>query len=152
MIFAFALALAAQSGEPLNLHLICEGAGSQEKRTSNSAYGWDNQGNSATVTANGSRTVGFDDQVRIDLAGTGGRIRVPQAMLPPIRGGKDGWFELRDVEATADDIRAVATINFLNKIKLRIDRLTGTASFTVKGGQFSGRCTPYDPGTAQRAF
>jgi hypothetical protein len=152
VISMLALALAAQAGEPLNLHLICSGAGSQEKPTSSSAYAHDNWGNSATVTANGSRTVGFDDQVRIDIAGTGGRIRIPQTMLPPIRGGKDGWFELRNVEATADDIRAVATINFLNKVKLRVDRVTGTASFTVKDGQFSGRCTPYDPATVQRAF
>lgn len=152
MISMLALALAAQAGEPLNLHLVCSGAGSQEKPTSSSAYAHDNWGNSATVTANGSRTVGFDDQVRIDIEGAGGRIRIPQTMLPPIRGGKDGWFELRNVEATADDIRAVATINFLNKVKLRVDRVTGTASFTVKNGQFSGRCAPYDPATVQRAF
>ncbi|MGW8135391.1 hypothetical protein ACWGNZ_07105 [Sphingomonas zeae] len=153
MIFALALAVIAQAdAQPLNLHLICTGAGQQEKPTSNSAYARDNAGNSATVTGNGSRTVAFEDQVRIDIAGDGGRIRVPQAMLPPIRGGKDGWFELRDVSATADEIRAIATINLLNKVKLRIDRLTGTATFTVKQGQFAGRCTPYDPGSVQRAF
>jgi hypothetical protein len=153
VIIAFALALAVQADQqPLNLHLICSGAGQQEKATSSSAYARDNNGNWGTAQVDGSRTAEFQDQVRIDIVGAGGRIRIPQTMLPPIRGGKDGWFDLRNVEATPDDIRAVATINLLNKVKLRIDRLTGTASFTVLKGQFSGRCQAYDPALAQRAF
>jgi hypothetical protein len=73
-------------------------------------------------------------------------------MLPPIRGGKNGWMTLRKVQATPDEITAVATINLFNKAKLRIDRIAGTLSMTVLQGEFSGRCQSYDPDTVERVF
>jgi hypothetical protein len=144
--------VAAASTAPLDLHLICDGGGVQGGSATAQTYSYDSDGNSRSTTVTIPRSRSFDDQVRVDIAGDSGRIRIPQAMLPPIRGGKEGWFDLRKVEATDSDITAVATINVLNKVKLRLDRISGTISFTTLRGQFMGRCTAYDPATTQRAF
>jgi hypothetical protein len=148
LVFAFALAAAA----PLDLHLVCTGGGTQSKPNSTSLYATNGNGDYSSATINGSSTADFADTVRIDITGQTGRIRVPQMMMPPIHGGKAGWFDLRKISATGDEIDAVATINFLNKVKLRLDRLTGDATFTVLHGQFAGHCVPFDPATAPRAF
>lgn len=151
-MLVIAMLLQAASPAPLELHLVCRGSGSQDKGTTALAQTRGPNGDSTWTTVNGSRGVDFTDDVRVDLAGDGGRVRIPQTMLPPIRGGKDGWFDLRKVSASADEITAVATINALNKAKLRIDRLTGTLSMTVLKGQFLGQCQAYDPAEVKRAF
>ena len=153
MVIAVALAcvLAVQADAPPELHLMCSGSGRQGVDRNVTAYSHDNYGNTATTTATESRTVGFDDEVRVDITGETGRVRIPQTMLPPLRGGDEGWFNLRKIEATAEEITAVATINLINKIKLRLDRVTGRLSFTTLRGSFAGRCQRIDP-AAGRAF
>ena len=65
-------------------------------------------------------------------------------MLPPIRGGKDGWFKLKDVQANARSIRASAAVNFMNNPKVHIDRVTGTVSISGKAGDYVGHCQVID--------
>lgn len=152
MLIAAILALTPPEAAPLDLHLSCVGQGSQSKPDFATLQHRDSNGNFSSATVQSQYVQGFDDQVRIDITGDTGRIRVPQAMLPPVRGGKDGWFPLRDIRATQDEIVAVATINLFNKVKLRLDRLAGTVSFSVLHGQFNGRCSAYDPAVTRRAF
>lgn len=153
LLGAMLLASAPASAEPIDLHLLCRGSGNASTGTEATATSRDwSTGQTVETTVSGSENQGFQDDVRIDIADQGGRIRLPAALLPPIRGGKNGWFELRKVEATRDEITAVATINLLNKIKLRLDRLSGAASFTTRDGNFHGRCIAYKPETEQRAF
>jgi hypothetical protein len=61
-------------------------------------------------------------------------------MLPLLRGGKDGWFKLKNVVADARTIRAKAAVNFINNPNVFIDRVTGTISISGKAGDYSGRC------------
>jgi hypothetical protein len=65
---------------------------------------------------------------------------MPRTMLPAVRGGKDGWFELKNVVADARAIHATVGINFMNHPKLFIDRVTGTISISGKAGDFAGQC------------
>ena len=95
---------------------------------------------SSEGTAYGRRPQGFADQVDVRLFGGDDRIRMPRTMLPPIHGGSDGWFRLKDVVADARSVRAKVAVNFMNSPKLFIDRVTGTMSLSGKAGDFTGQC------------
>jgi hypothetical protein len=153
MVSSFALAAlaAAQAAAQQPLNLTCGGAGTANKVTvasgstsgsfmgsvgttpiSGSTYG--------TTTVTGHRQQGFEDQVDIRLFGGDDRIRMPRTMLPPIHGGADGWFKLKNVVADARSIHASAAVNFMNNPKVYIDRVTGTISISGRAGDYSGQC------------
>lgn len=153
LLVAFAAVQAAAPQAPLNL--TCGGAGTANKVTittadssgafmgsvgttpvSGTTYG------STTVT--GHRQQGFEDQVDVRLFSGDDRIRLPRTMLPPLHGGSDGWFKLKDVKADARTIRAEVAVNFLNHPKVYIDRVTGTISISGKAGDYSGGCQVID--------
>lgn len=153
-IVAFGLSLTvttAATAAPL--HLVCVGNGSANRITSTYGSAWASNGASAWGQAIGTRDVPFDDQVNIDLEDDGtGRIRMPRAMLPPVRGGKDGWFEIKNVERGENEITGTVQVNVFNSPKMRIDRIRGHISLSGKAGDYAGICQPYDPATVQRAF
>ncbi|ATE64089.1 hypothetical protein [Rhizorhabdus dicambivorans] len=135
------------------LHLVCLGAGAANRQSSTSAYGFDSNGNSAWANALSDRSVGFDDQVDVEInEGGASRIRLPRAMLPRLRGGKDGWFELADVKFSDMSITGTAQVNFINSPKVHLDRRTGHISINGKAGDFSGECRKFDPAKVERAF
>lgn len=78
------------------------------------------------------------------LFGGDDRIRLPRTMLPPLRGGKEGWFKLKNVVADARSIRASAAVNIISNPKVFIDRVTGTISISGKAGDYSGQCEVID--------
>lgn len=136
-------------GEVLALVLVCMGGGDAIKADSANVngstngyydYGQGNYNGSYSGTVTGTRTQGYAEQVDVELSSDGGRIRLPRITLPLIRGGKDGWFELSNVETTERSITANAKVNFLNKPKVHIDRMTGTISIVGKNGNYIGQC------------
>lgn len=149
------LLIQASAQQPL--YLTCLGGGTANKMTMSTAntnanvYGsvggtsYSGYGN-ATTNVYGQRQQGFADQVDIRLFAGDDRIRMPRTMLPPIRGGEDGWFKLKKVEADARSIRASAAVNFMNNPKVHIDRVTGTISISGKAGDYVGQCQVVDAG------
>ena len=71
-------------------------------------------------------------------------------MLPPLHGGSDGWFKLKNVKADARSIHASAAVNFINNPKVYIDRVTGTISISGKAGDYSGQCEAVDANAAAK--
>lgn len=139
--------------EPSNrLDLVCLGAGAANKATSSQAYAWDNAGNAATANVVGNRSVPFEDQVNLWVEGDKGSIRMPRTMLPAIRGGKDGWFEIKSLKITDTEITGKVGINFMNNPNLRIDRITGVINISGKAGDYVGRCKKYNIESSPRAF
>ena len=141
--------LQSVSTQPLNL--TCMGGGTANKITVTNVYGstsgYGSVGStpysyngSGNATAYGQRQQGFADQVDVRLFGGDDRIRMPRTMLPPIRGGSDGWFKLKNVVADARSVRAKVAVNFINSPKVFIDRVTGTISISGKAGDFAGQC------------
>jgi hypothetical protein len=61
-------------------------------------------------------------------------------MLPPLHGGNDGWFKLKNLRVDARTIRGKAAVNFINSPNIFIDRVTGTISISGKAGDYSGQC------------
>ncbi len=141
------------------LDLVCGGSGTANKTTvitgnSNTTYtgsgGFVSGSSNATVY--GTRQQGFGDQVALFVQGGEGRIRMPRAMLPTLRGGEDGWFKLGNLEIKPNEITATVRVNFMNKPKLRIDRYTGAISISGKAGDYSGRCQHFVPEETKRQF
>lgn len=146
----------AQSSETAHaseqFNLVCLGAGSANRFTNSTVNAWGSGGDFASANIVGNRAVPFDDQVNVSITGDEGRIRMPRAMLPPLRGGEDGWFKIRSIKISENEITGSVAVNVINNPKLRIDRLTGAISISGKAGDYSGRCSPYDPQNVQRAF
>jgi hypothetical protein len=158
---ALAALAAAQAASQPPLNLTCGGAGTANKVTARTAYSNAyasgmvgttpvSGSGSATTTVYGMRQQGFEDQVDIRLFGGDDRIRMPRTMLPPLHGGSDGWFKLKNVVADARSIHASAAVNFMNNPKVYIDRVTGTISISGKAGDYSGECQAADPNAPAR--
>ena len=148
MIFLL-IAQAAITQQPLNI--TCLGGGTANKVTVATVNSYSNFSGSVGTTpvygsASGSGTVmgtrqqGFEDQVDVRLFSGDDRIRLPRTILPPIHGGSDGWFKLKNVQADARSIHASAAVNFMNNPKVYIDRVSGTISISGKAGDYSGQC------------
>lgn len=136
--------------------LVCAGAGSANKPTVTQGYGSTdisgtyrgldgeygrfNGSGSTTTTIYGERSQEFVDEVRLFVEGDGGRLRMPRTMLPILRGGENGWFKLKNVKYTDQEITASIAVNPLNNPKMRIDRYTGAISIFGKAGDYIGRC------------
>ena len=147
LIFLALLQVAA----PQPLNLTCVGGGTANKVTVSNIYGSSSgsgmigstpytYSGSGDGTVYGRRSQGFADQVDIRLFSGDDRIRMPRTMLPPLHGGNDGWFRLKDVVADARSVRAKVAVNFMNSPKLFIDRVTGSISLSGKSGDFTGQC------------
>jgi len=134
------------------VHLICGGAGTAVKTSSSNAFGSTSNGESATATIVTRRDRDFADQVDVELDGNAGRIRLPRTMLPMLRGGKEGWFQLKNLKISDRAITANAAVNFMNNPKVHIDRVTGSISISGKNGDFSGQCEAFDPATMPKKF
>lgn len=134
------------------LHLVCAGGGAANRGTSTFAQGWDSDGNSAGAIINGQRSVGFEDQLQLWIEGARGKARLPRALLPALRGGKDGWFDVKDVKVSDNEITGTINVSIVNHPKMVLDRLSGTVSLSGKTGQFNGRCRKFDPANTERAF
>lgn len=153
--FVLAAVLAAQSNAQHPLQLTCFGEGTANKvrvaTVNSNAYGSGMVGTTPySGSAYGSSTVtiphqqGFDDQVDVRLFSGDDRIRMPRTMLPPLHGGSDGWFKLKDVVADARSIHAKAAVNFMNNPNVFIDRVTGTISISGRAGDYAGQCQLVD--------
>lgn len=152
-LILLALATSAQGQESGNrLNLICGGQGAANKQTATNVYGWDSDGNTGGATINGTRSVGFGDEVALWIEGEDGKLRMPRAMLPAIRGGENGWFKLKSIVVTDREITASVAVNALNNPKMRLDRTTGSISLSGKAGDYSGGCEKYDPDSTKRKF
>ena len=145
--------------EGARLDLICGGDGTANKTTvltgnSNSSYSGSGGfvTGSTNATVYGTRQQAFGDQVALFIENGEGRVRMPRAMLPPIRGGEDGWFKLGSVEVNEKEITASVRVNPFNNPKLRIDRYTGAISISGKAGDYSGQCQRFVPEETERQF
>jgi hypothetical protein len=151
LVASISAAAAAQTPVQQPLSLTCGGAGTANKATAVSGYSNTQvygtvgttpvSGNGQTsTTVYGTRQQGFEDQVDIRLFGGDDRIRLPRTLLPPLHGGSDGWFKLKNVKADPRSIHASAAVNFMNNPKVYIDRVTGTISISGRAGDYSGQC------------
>ena len=139
----------AAAPEPLNL--TCGGGGSKKELNSShtSIYGTGGYASAQTMTTD---NVGYDAQVDVRLYSGDDRIRLPRTILPPVHGGEDGWFKLKDLETTASEITGRAAINAVNKPHVHIDRITGVIEIAGMNGNFTGQCKKVDTAVDKPLF
>ena len=155
------LGLALQATSQAPLALTCVGGGTANKPTFGTLNSYSSGSGmigttpvtgsgTTTTTVTGMRQQGFADQVDVSLFAGDDRIRLPRTMLPGLRGGKDGWFKLKNVVADGRSIRAKAAVNFMNSPNVIIDRVTGNISISGKSGDYSGQCLAVDENAVAR--
>lgn len=149
MLSMFLALAAAYDGR---VDLVCLGQGSANKQTNSNAYVYDSNGNSAWGNVIGNRSVPFADQVNLWIEGGEGRVRMPRTMLPPIRGGDDGWFKIKDLKITDNEITGSVAVNVINNPKMIIDRRTGLIRLSGKAGDYIGECDRYVPSAMRQRF
>jgi hypothetical protein len=77
---------------------------------------------------------------------------MPRLITPTIRGGKNGWFKLKNLDVQSNEITASVALNIFNNPKLRLDRFSGAISISGMSGDYTGRCQKFDPQQMQRRF
>lgn len=150
-LLLFAASLAAPASAQ-SLYLSCMGSGAAAKESSSDVQMSDGKGETSWGSVTSTRDLAFEDEVKIEIVGGEGRIRMPRAMLPDIRGGKDGWFGIARMRFGESEITGKAEVSLFNSPNLRIDRVSGMLSINGKAGTFTARCRSYDPLLVQRAF
>lgn len=126
-----------------DLGLICFGGGQRPTLATRYGYTWDyDKGRYTYGNRTELSTEDFDASVMIQLWDGGGRIRLPNKLIPPIHSrGDHGWWELDNVSQSRDTIRATYRLNGLNKPLMTIDRRSGR--ITIRGAAdyaFGGTC------------
>lgn len=142
----------ARAEPPEAVSLICQGTGGASRTNTSSGFGFNNRGGSGFGALFSDTTVPFEDQVVVEITGNVGRIRMPRAMLPIIRGGKNGWFEIKNLQWAENEVTGSVAVYAFNNPKLRLDRIQGAISLNGKSGDFAGRCERYDPASVERKF
>lgn len=136
-----------------DLGLICFGEGQRPALATRYGYQWNSQRGRYTY---GNRTElsteDFDASVTLQLWDGGGRIRLPNKLIPPIHSrGDHGWWELDNVSMNRDTISASYRLNGLNKPNVTIDRRSGRIAIRGTGDYaFRGNCDTVD--NQQRRF
>lgn len=135
----------------VDLHLICYGEGAKPSVQTVPTLHWSRRHHEfdtdyATIMTRRE----FDSMVQIDIHGDDGHIWLPRKLIPPIHsGGRDGWWELDDLDVGYTEIEARYRLNGLNKPKIRIDRRTG--HIRIDGIEdFRGTCEEHEEGGSRR--
>ena len=141
-------------GDTVDLGLVCFGDGQRPGLATTYGWSWNSRrdrydyGNRTELTAQQ-----FDASVMIQLWNGGGRISLPKKLIPPVNSrGRDGWWDLYDVDAGPDVIHAKYRLNGLNKPSVTINRRSG--QITIEGTSpylFRGGCDLID-GEDHRRF
>jgi hypothetical protein len=138
------------TAQALELTLVCQGQTQAQVAHGSFATAC---GDNKCVNANGftTRTRETADVLTVELHDSGGRIQVPRAMLPPIHGpGKNGWWDLDELQVNDREITGRYSVNVLNVPRVRIDRQTGTITIDGHSENYRGSCEVADP--AARKF
>lgn len=148
--FSVALALMAVAGSAHaeSIRLTCSGMASQlQGSTTFGSVSGDVDVN-VNAAATNYRIGQTPDRLLVEISDTGGRIRPPKVILPPMRGkgAGNGWWTLEDLSIGDTEITGKFRLNVLNNPTVRIDRTTG--SIEVAGyayTRFTGTCEVADP-------
>lgn len=135
------------------INLVFRGNGSVSESRTAVVNTWDrkeNSRNTGVVTTTGRKQ--FTGSGYIEIAGNMARIKLPSAMVPPLNGGENGWFPIRDFFMNEREITGRLRLNFLNKPKLHIDRNTGIITLESGFADFSGECELIKEDNSQRKF
>ena len=82
----------------------------------------------------------YHGHVEVRLFDGNDRIQLPQGFRPAENPRDDGWYKVKNLKASDDDIIGNAIISFIDKPFFRVDLLSGRIDVTGLGGTFVGEC------------
>ena len=140
-----------------NISVVCSGSGSKRDTqttviTQYNRRDDDERRRRESTIANYTTQKQFSGSAYVEIYGPIGRIKLPSGILPVLRGGDDGWFEINDLSVGSREITGRVRINALNKPRMRIDRNTGIITLDGGSNSFNGQCEPYSRDADQRRF
>ncbi len=80
----------------------------------------------------------YHGYVEVRLSDDDARIQLPQGFRP--NAGDSGWYKIKYLKASDEDIIGNAIISFIDKPFFRVDRVSRRIDVTGLGGTFSGEC------------
>jgi hypothetical protein len=129
-----------------SLTLSCDGQGSvmaSQSATVNQ-YDFKHKENKVGVAQTQVRRP-FTGNGMVEISSGTARMRIPDPLVPALMSGdNNGWYPIEDLFVNEREITGVVHINFLNKPKLRIDRMTGKLAMTGGMGDFAADCSAAD--------
>jgi hypothetical protein len=136
-----------------DFHLSCGGQGSRVAASTTYGEATDNYGDFVTGSATTYYKATAPDRLLIEIDDNVQRIRVPATIIPPLHaGGRDGWWILKNVKVTDDEISGQFELNFVNQPTFHVDRRTGDISLQGFRNGFTGICEKFDPAPEARKF
>ncbi|MCP5380327.1 MAG: hypothetical protein H6914_07960 [Novosphingobium sp.] len=134
------------------IDLECDVSGSAIQGTVGTVTNRGEDGQTEYGTVMGQMPVALQDQVLLWVEGDDGRMHVPKAIVPRLHGGDNGWFKLKKLSVTDDEISGKVAISAVNNPKFSIDRYTGKFRLSGKTGVLFGTCGIPQPRPVERKF
>lgn len=141
------LLLAAETATLPDMHLICDGQSAANMASSSTANVTDNEGYSVNGIATTSRPTVIAMSLQFRVVDGVAEMNLPRIAAPQISSSKGGWYQVKDLKVTDDQITGKVRFNFVNSSSFRIDRTTG---ILTSAGGFQGTCAKVD--RAERKF
>lgn len=130
------------------LLLKCDGTSLARLNTSTTtADVRDSNNHSATGEASTTEAVRIPFQVMVRIKDGTAQMNVPGLAAPEINDGKAGWFPVKSLIVSDDEITGKVRFNLFASSTFRVDRRTGAISTS---GGYTGSCVKQD--LSQRAF
>ncbi|AVH63240.1 hypothetical protein CDG77_18510 [Nostoc sp. 'Peltigera membranacea cyanobiont' 213] len=135
------------------LTLICYGEGRKPGIESRNSYEWNSSRHRYELQNRiESSTDEFDSEVQVEIRNMQGKIHLAGKLIPPINsGGTDGWWNLKDLRVTPEQITGKYQVNGLNHPRVEIDRRSGRIA--INGIEnFRGTCDSGDWSNSRTRF
>lgn len=88
------------------------------------------------------RSVNRTAAIDVDIYSWGGRIHIPDALLPDWHIGNTTWFKVDNVTISPGEVTGYIFMNFFTKYQFSIDRYHGTIDINNLENGMSGVCMP----------
>ncbi len=145
--------LAVQPAAAAEVHLLCAGDTAITKTDTVNVSGYPRRGSYSNATETMTHREVQTDEIKIEIDRGHGRIWFPADLVPGIHTrSDDGWRDFKEIAVSDDTISGHFELNFLNKPRISISRLTGRIDITGLKFHFAGTCQPYDPETVVKKF
>ncbi|MGJ5632411.1 hypothetical protein [Nostoc sp. CALU 1950] len=135
------------------LTLICYGEGRKPSLESRNSYEWNSRRHRYELQNRvESSTKEFDSEVQVEIRNMQGKIHLGGRLIPPINsGGTNGWWNLKDLRVTPEQITGKYQVNGLNHPRVEIDRRSGRIA--INGiERFRGTCDSGDWSSGRTRF
>ncbi|MFN6486623.1 MULTISPECIES: hypothetical protein [unclassified Nostoc] len=135
------------------LTLICYGEGRKPSLESRNSYEWNSRRHRYELQNRvESSTNEFDSEVQVEIRNMQGKIHLTGKLIPPINsGGTNGWWNLKDLRVTPEQITGKYQVNGLNHPRVEIDRRSGRIA--INGIEhFRGTCDSGDWSNSRTRF